>query len=110
MRDFFVNNFTEFAGGLFIALLTFAVKKMYGKVKRLELVENGVQALLRDSIIKSYNHYTDKGYCPIYALESLTKMYDEYHALGGNGTVTKLINEIKELPTEPPKNFNKRCN
>lgn len=89
----------EFLGGLFIALLSFAVKMLYNKVKRLVLVENGLQALLRDRIIQSYNHYIDKGNCPIYALENVNKMYDEYHALGGNGTVTKLVNELRELPT-----------
>ena len=25
-------------------------------------------------------------------------MYDEYHKLGGNGTVTKLMEDLKELP------------
>ena len=25
-------------------------------------------------------------------------MYNEYHRLGGNGTVTKLMEDLKELP------------
>jgi len=25
-------------------------------------------------------------------------MYDEYHKLGGNGTVSKLMEDLKELP------------
>lgn len=100
MKEFFISNIIECLGGLFIAILTCAVKMLYNKVKRLALVENGLQALLRDRIIQSYNHYIDKGYCPIYALENVTKMYEEYHALGGNGTVTKLVNELKELPTQ----------
>lgn len=106
MREFIINNFSEFAGTLFIACLSYVVKRLYNKVQRIELVENGVQALLRDRIIQSYNHYTDKGHCPIYALDNITKMYDEYHALGGNGTVTKLVEEIKELPTTKEGNEN----
>lgn len=60
----------------------------------------GVEALLRDRIIQSYNHYQDKGYCPIYAKESLKRMYDAYHSLGGNDVATKLKNELLEMPTE----------
>ena len=60
----------------------------------------GVQALLRDRIIQAYNHYTDKGYCPIYGLENVESMYRQYHALGGNGAITELVDRLKELPTE----------
>ena len=61
----------------------------------------GVQALLRDRIIQAYNHYySDYGYCPIYALENIEEMYNQYHALGGNGTITKLVEQLRTLPTE----------
>jgi hypothetical protein len=30
-------------------------------------------------------------------------MYDAYHALGGNGTVTKLMEELRELPVKTRK-------
>ena len=56
--------------------------------------------LLRDRIIQAYNHYTEKGYCPIYSRENIEKMYTEYNHLGGNGTVTELVDRIRELPTE----------
>ena len=34
-------------------------------------IAEGVQSLLRESIVENYNKYTDRGYCPIYAKESL---------------------------------------
>lgn len=64
-------------------------------------VDDGVLALLRDRIIERYNHYIEQGYIPIYALENVIAMYEAYHALGGNGTITKLVDALKELPTEP---------
>lgn len=70
------------------------------KIKRLGLVESAMQALLRDRIIQSYNHHMEKGYCPIYALESVNHMYEQYHALGGNGTVTRLVEELRRLPVQ----------
>ena len=61
-------------------------------------VKRGMQALLRDRIIQAYNHYSGNGFCPIYALENIHSMYKEYHALGGNGAVTHLMEEIETLP------------
>lgn len=61
---------------------------------------SGVQALLRDNIIHSYNYYMDKECCPIYALENVERMYKAYHLLRGNGTVTELVNRLRELSTE----------
>lgn len=65
-------------------------------------VDNGVLALLRDRIIERYNHYMEQRYIPIYGLENVLAMYAAYHALGGNGTVTKLIDALRELSTELP--------
>lgn len=61
---------------------------------------NGVRALLRDRIIQAYNYYLSKGCCPIYALENVERMYQAYHTLHGNGTVTKLVERLKQLPTD----------
>lgn len=36
------------------------------------------------------------------ALDSLGRMYSAYLALGGNGIVTKLFNEMQELPHVDP--------
>lgn len=33
----------------------------------------------------------------IYAYQNFMEMYEAYHALGGNGMVTKMKNEIEEL-------------
>ena len=43
----------------------------------------------------------DKGYCPIYARDALDRVYESYHALGGNGTMTDLYKQTIALPTEP---------
>ena len=63
---------------------------------------NGVQALLRREIIAEYNHYTEQGHIQIYGIENVLDMYNAYKALGGNGMATKLVEVLKQLPTEPP--------
>ena len=68
--------------------------------KKVKATQTGMQALLRADIIRSYDKYSDKGFCPIYARDAIEKEYESYHALGGNGTITDLWERIKKLPTE----------
>lgn len=75
--------------------------------KKVKAVSRGMRALLKDRIVQAYNHYKDKEYFPIYARETVQDLYDQYHTLGGNGTITHLFAEIRELPTEKPDNNKK---
>ena len=68
--------------------------------KKDRAVENGLKSLLRAEIIRSYENYTDRGFCPLYAKESLKREYDSYHQLGGNDVATELYHQIMVLPTE----------
>lgn len=66
--------------------------------ERTEQLEAGVQCLLRAEIIRSHEKYTERGKCPIYAREALTRAYQAYHALGGNDVATDLYRDLMELP------------
>lgn len=70
--------------------------------KRDKSVEDGMQCLLRLEIIRSYENYSHKGYCPVYAREALTRGYTAYHNLDGNDVATDLYDKLMELPTSPP--------
>ena len=63
-----------------------------------QAISDGLQALLRESIVSAYNKYTDRGYCPIYAKESIKKAYKSYAALGGNDVATGLYRKILDMP------------
>lgn len=67
---------------------------------RQKAIADGIQSLLRDNIVKSYNKYMDKGFCPIYAKESIKAAYKSYHALGGNDVATELYKKILAMPEE----------
>ncbi len=60
-------------------------------------IEDGLQCLLRAEIIRAHEKYTTRGYCPIYAKESLRRVYTAYHNLGGNDIATSLYNECLNL-------------
>lgn len=85
---------------LCMGLYAFLGRRIKETERKNKAVELGLQALLRDRIIQAYNHYMDKEVCAIYAKENVENMYRQYHNLGGNGTVTKLYEEMMALPTE----------
>lgn len=76
-------------------------KRQQAESRANQALREGVQALLRERIIESYNHYNDKGYCPIYAKESMRRLYAAYHVLGGNDVATELKDKLLEMPTNP---------
>lgn len=63
-------------------------------------VASGTQCLLRAEIIRSHEKYIDRGYCPLYVKESLTREYQAYHNLGGNDVATALYEQMMALPNE----------
>jgi hypothetical protein len=65
-----------------------------------EAIAEGVQALLRESIVNSYNKYSERGACPIYGKESVKKAYAAYHQLGGNDVATELYQKILKMEEE----------
>ena len=81
-------------GGLISGLATYV--KM--KNRREKSLVAGVQCLLRAEIIAYHDKYFARGCCPIYAKESLRRMYGAYHGLGGNDVATQLYVKTMKLP------------
>ena len=61
----------------------------------------GLQAILREYIVTNYNKYHDKGYMPIYARESIKKIYEAYEGLGGNDVAHNLYQKMLSWDTDP---------
>ena len=57
----------------------------------------GTMLLLRRNLIEDHDKYVALGKIPRHAYENYLDMYNAYHALGGNGMVTKMLEEINEL-------------
>lgn len=88
-----------------LSLLFRELKKQFAEEREKNgAIAEGVQALLRESIVNSYNRSTDKGACPIYAKESTKKVYQAYHRLGGNDVATELYQKLLKMPEEREKN------
>lgn len=95
--------------GIVLAAATYTINKARlereTERKRLEEKEkalsDGVESLLRKSLVDDYNKYSDRGFCPIYAKESVKRAYKAYHALGGNDVITELYHKILQMPEDP---------
>lgn len=68
--------------------------------KKDKAIENAVQALLRNELIRRYREYKIKGEMTILDKENIEHMFEEYKNLGGNGTVKELMDELLEVPTK----------
>ena len=97
-----MEHLLELIFGLISAGLLAGFKMVSTRLKKLKAESDaqreGMQALLRDRVISAYDKYVARGYILVRELENVMAMYDAYHALGGNGTITRLVDELKELP------------
>lgn len=64
-------------------------------------MEQGMRVLLRQQLIDYHRDYVVSGHaCPVCVKEQATSVYAAYHDLGGNGTGTKLYQEIMNAHVE----------
>ena len=63
-------------------------------------LRNGVLAVLRDRIVQSAIHFHVQGCANAAQKDNISKMYEAYHDLGGNGTATHALKEVLDLPFE----------
>lgn len=93
MEQFLMQTYTI---GLPI-LLGYIVWLLKRQKKDRDANSKGTMLLLRVQLIEYHDRYMTKGDIPSYAYENFMEMYDAYHALGGNGMITKMKQEIEEL-------------
>ena len=102
MFEFIVTYWLEVMFTLLCSVFTFLFKRLFKKIKenreRQNAVEAGLQALLRNELIRRYREYEEKGEISILDKENMEHMFKEYENLGGNGTVAQMYKEILNLP------------
>lgn len=68
-------------------------------VIQIKAVKQGLQALLRAQMISDYNHYSEKGYAPIYARQNFENCWVNYERLYKNGVMADIHDKFMRLPT-----------
>lgn len=102
--EYIAENWIKWLFAACLAILTAAwravSKRLAEEHAKNEAIAEGMQALLRESIVSNYNKWHDRGYCPIYAKESTKRVHAAYTALGGNDVATSLYKKLLEMPEE----------
>lgn len=91
----------EMGTAIIMFLLGSALTYFFGKwskvFEKIDSLEYGVQALLRNRMIQTTNYYREKKKpVPQWELDSFEQMYEAYKKLGGNGYVEDVRHEIVE--------------
>ena len=82
------------------AIIGFLISNFKRNRTKEKAIEEGVQALLRNELVRRYREYEIKGELSILDKENIEEMFKQYENLGGNGTVKQLMTELMHLPTK----------
>ena len=102
MLEFIMKYWLECVFGLIVTGLTAGVTRINKKLKeervRNQAIENGVRDILRMQILDTYERCKAAGEISVSRKDAIDSAYKSYHALGGNGTITQVHNELMEMP------------
>lgn len=97
MEQFLMQTYTVALPIVLTALMGYIVWLLKNQKKDRDANSKGTMLLLRVQLIEYHDRYMKQGDIPSYAYENFMEMYAAYHALGGNGMITKMKQEIDEL-------------
>lgn len=97
LEEFLIQTYNIALPIVLTALMGYVVWLLKKQKKDRDANSKGTMLLLRVQLIEYHDKYTALGEIPSYAYQNFNEMYDAYHALGGNGMVTKMHEEIEEL-------------
>ena len=98
MKEFLVQTYIIALPIVLTALTGYVVWLLQSQKKDRNANSKGTMLLLRVQLIEYHAKWKERNYVTKHGLENFLEMYDTYHALGGNGMVTELLNDAKELP------------
>jgi hypothetical protein len=102
MVEFILQYWLAFIFGGVAWLIRVYLKKLDGKLDKFLIeqraTKGGVQVILRDRIRQLHGHLIDKGFATVDERDNIFEMYEQYHALGANGVIDGLMDDICSLP------------
>lgn len=102
MWEWLVKYWLEVLFGLVTAGVGIALRRISKALQKEKLrnqaIEDGVRDILRMQILDTYERCTQAGKISVSRKDAIDSAYKSYHALGGNGTITQVHNEIMEMP------------
>lgn len=84
--------------GYIVWLLKEQKKSRKTEAEKRDANSRGTMLLLRVQLIEYHEEWMKRGYVTKHGIQNFMEMYEAYHSLGGNGMVTHLLEEVRELP------------
>lgn len=97
MKELIFQSYTIALPIILSTVLGYIVWLLKNQKKDRDANGKGTMLLLRVQLIEYHDKYMSLGEIPSYAYENFCEMYEAYHALGGNGMITKMYEEIQAL-------------
>ena len=95
MPEWIVKYWAEALFGILFTGVCFIIKRFW---KRQQAIEDGVRDLLRIQILEIHEQAKKEGKISVTRKDAIDSAYKSYHALGGNGTITRVHEEIMQMP------------
>ena len=95
MLEWLVKYWLEVAFGLLFTGVSIIIKRFW---KRQRAIEDGVRDILRIQILELYERAKQEEKISVSRKDAIDSAYNSYHALGGNGTITRVHEEIMQMP------------
>lgn len=107
LASYIINTLLAALVGLLIGWYKKSRRERDTKAAHDEAMEMGMRAVLRQQLIDYHAEYVATGKaCPVRIKEQATSVYKAYNALGGNGTGTRLWQEIMSAHVMKKENKN----
>lgn len=103
MNGIFIQTYLIALPIILTSALGYVVWLLKEQKKSKDANGKGTMLLLRVQLIEYHDKYVALGEIPSYAYDNFDEMYKAYHALGGNGMITKMYEEIKDLHLQTKK-------
>ena len=91
-----ISLITSIITSLTVTVITTFCAYIWGRYRSDQSLKKGVQALLRNSMLKSYCSFKQDG-CTVQDKSDFENMYLCYHALGQNGVMTEIYHEVMKM-------------
>ena len=103
MPEWIAKYWVQWVFGIISAGICAYVRGLSKQIKKereeQQAMRDGMRALLRRQIIYDCEKAVQDGFCSADGKDTITGMYQSYHALGGNSVVTELYDSMIHLPT-----------
>ena len=97
MSDLLLQTYLIALPIVLTSVLGYVVWLLKQQKKDRDANSKGTMLLLRVQLIAYHDKYAELGEIPSSMYQLFDEMYKAYHDLGGNGTITKMYEEIQSL-------------